>query len=404
MLFLLCSTICLRIHRSASVLACWVSGVESTPKAHRHARNQTNRRNGSQRTVLPPVPSLRGRCVSLKRKISLRSSTDTTATLKGIQDQIAQLSTFAAVGGERQDAVEHILGGISRLSSEVADAADYLPAYDQRTYSDVIKALREQLNEATAAFAPKARFRFKPRAAGDADHASIARPDTRRLNPVATVPATSNSSDGPTTTAAPRTPVEKEDRVGSLPALGGNSSGKNYNDEIARPSAAAAATAGGEGTGEAVRKPSFSAARDITLSDHNHVHILLPPSASRATSAGTLTRLSWCVVDMSVPTIAGGAPFASLTLRDIDGSVVVAGHVDGPVHVTGVRDSVVVVTARQVRIHECENVAFYLHCLSRPIVEDCKAVRFAPAPESYVSPLLPLGSDEVCMRDGADLC
>ncbi|GAB1317532.1 Tubulin binding cofactor C-domain-containing protein [Madurella fahalii] len=304
-----------------------------------------------------------------------RQFQDSAATL---QDQITQLSTFAAVGGERQDAIEHILSGISRLSNEVADAADYVPAYDQRTYSDVIKALKEQLNEATAAFAPKTRFRFKPRAAAEADTTSptaetATKHDTRHLNSVATTTATTAGSD------ASATAEEKQDSISSLPTIGGDGGGggsiKNYNDEIARPSAI---------TG-AIRKPSFSTARDVALYDHEHVHILLPPSASRATSAGTLTNLSRCVVDMSVPTIGGAAPFASLTLRGINSSVVVAGHVDGPVHVTGVRDSVVMVTARQVRIHECENVVFYLHCVSRPIIEDCTGVRFAPAPESYLT-------------------
>jgi hypothetical protein len=58
------------------------------------------------------------------------------ATL-ALQEQISQLATFAAVGGERQDAIEHILAGISRLTNEVADAADFVPPYDQRTYSQV---------------------------------------------------------------------------------------------------------------------------------------------------------------------------------------------------------------------------------------------------------------------------
>ena len=54
---------------------------------------------------------------------------------------------------------------------------------------------------------------------------------------------------------------------------------------------------------------------------------------------------------MSVPTAAaGGAPFASLALNNISGSLIVAGHVDGPVHITGVRDSVLVIVSRQVRI------------------------------------------------------
>ncbi|KAL2263254.1 hypothetical protein VTK26DRAFT_7601 [Humicola hyalothermophila] len=318
-----------------------------------------------------------------------------------LQEQIVQLSSFAAVGGERQDAVEHILSSISRLSSELADAsADYLPAYDQRTYSDVIKALRDQLNETTAKFAPKSRFQFKRNGGtGAPTTTSNSKPDTRRLqiNPTA---STSSPSPFPSATEA--------DSVAPLPTITNTAStSKNYNAEIAHPT-------GAEG---GVRKPSFSTARDITLSDHTRVHIMLPASASRsrATSAGTLTHLRQCVVDMSEPTTrktsndttttsssssssttttdattppsapGGAQPFASLMLQDIESSVIVAGHVDGPVHVTGVRDSVVVVAARQVRVHECEGTTFYLHCASRPIIEDCKGVRFARAPGCYLS-------------------
>lgn len=303
-----------------------------------------------------------------------------------IQEQIVQLSSFAAVGGERQDAVEHILSSISRLSSELADAAsDYLPAYDQRTYSNVVKALREQLDETTAKFAPKSRFQFKRNGgtSGATTTTGSSKPDTRRLQ---INPTTSTSSPSPSPSAT------ENDAVAPLPTIPStaSSSSKNYNAEIARP-------AGAEG-GD-VRKPSFSTARDITLSDQSRVHIMLPASASRATSAGTLTNLRQCVVDMSEPTTrkngngsttgatttSAAQPFASLMLQDIESSVIVAGHVDGPVHVTSVRDSVVMVAARQVRVHECERTTFYLHCGSRPIIEDCKSVRFAKAPGCYLT-------------------
>lgn len=274
-------------------------------------------------------------------------------SVASLQEQIGQLSSFATVGGERQDAVEHILSGISRLSKDVADAADHLPAYDQRTYSEAVKALREHLNETVAKFSPKQRFQFKTRATNGA--AAAAKPDTRRLN-----------LGGPLTAEG----------AGSAPTSGGDSKGTS-----AQP-------AGSSGDGADGTQSGASAPRDITLSDHAQVHLRLPPTASRATSAGAVTNLQRCIVDM---TPAGGydaaaaAPFASLTLKDIAGSVIVAGQVDGPVHVTGVRDSVVMVVARQVRIHECENVAFYLHCVSRPIIEDCKDVRFARAPESFLT-------------------
>ncbi|KAL2135179.1 hypothetical protein VTI74DRAFT_9496 [Chaetomium olivicolor] len=301
------------------------------------------------------------------------------SSVENIQQQIDQLPNFSAAGGERLDAVEHILGAISRLSVVVADAADFTPAYDQRTYAETIKKLREQVDTAVASFKTKSRFQFKPRASPAAAAGSVpTKPDTRRLDLAANA-AAGNEATSTISSSSPKAVAEEKDNVGSLPTFSNTASAttRDYNAEIA------AARPGLMGP----RKPSFSAARDIALSDHSRVHIILPASAARATSAGTLTHLNQCVVDMSVPTKSGdgGAPFASLALKEIAGSAIVAGHVDGPVHITRVRNSVVMVAARQVRIHDCENVVFYLHCVSRPIVEGCKGVRFARAPESYLT-------------------
>lgn len=92
-----------------------------------------------------------------------------------------------------------------------------------------------------------------------------------------------------------------------------------------------------------------------------------------------------CIVDMSVPTAGKGGAFAGLMVKGVKECLVVAGHVAGAAHVTGVRDSVLVVAARQVRMHDCVNVDVYLHCASRPIIEDCENVRFSPIPGCYVS-------------------
>lgn len=56
-----------------------------------------------------------------------------------LQEQIDSLVNFAPTNGERSDATDHCLAGIARLSHEVQDASVYLPAYDQRTYTDVCK-------------------------------------------------------------------------------------------------------------------------------------------------------------------------------------------------------------------------------------------------------------------------
>ena len=172
----------------------------------------------------------------------------------------------------------------------------------------------------------------------------------------------------PANLATPPSERDSKDTVGDLPSFP-----KNYNEEMMRP-----------GASGPIRKPSFSQATNVNISGHTSLHIILPSSASRATASGSLTRLNRCIVDMSVPT-ANGAPFAGLALKNIKESLIIAGHVAGAAHITAVQDSIIVVASRQVRMHDCKNVDVYLHCASRPIIENCSNVRFAPIPESHVS-------------------
>ncbi|CAK7221537.1 hypothetical protein SEUCBS140593_004603 [Sporothrix eucalyptigena] len=291
-----------------------------------------------------------------------------------IQAHISKLGSIAIIGGERKDATDSILTRISKLSLEVADASDFIPAYDQRTYSATVKSLTEQLNEELAKLAPaKPRFQFKRTAKPAASSAgTAAAADNRLLRGVPDKPAAKMETKKETSSAASEAP----DTVGALPVIPATAV-KNYNAEIA-------STAG------SVRKPSFSSAREVSLSGHTGLHIILPLSASRATSYGSLTDLTSCVVDMSVPTAStarggGGSAFQSLMLRNIERSLIVAGHVQGAVHITGLKNCVVVVAARQVRIHECDRVDVYLQCGSRPIIEDCRRMRFAPLPQTYAN-------------------
>ncbi|RYO75327.1 hypothetical protein DL764_010497 [Monosporascus ibericus] len=277
--------------------------------------------------------------------------------LTTIQDQIDDLGALSPVNGERQMCTDTILAGISRLNNEVIDAGDYIPAYDQRAYSQAIKALTEKLNETTGKFKPKSRFQFKPRAQNATAQAGAA--ETRSQ-----APSLQQSPASPSVAAAD----DKDEHAASSQAAS-----KDYNAELRDP---AAAKTGG------VRKPSFSQARSIALEGHEAVHIALPTGAAK--SSASVTDLDRCVVDMSAPTVDGGRPFAGLALRNVRRSLVVAGRVDGPAHVTGVEGSVVVVAARQVRMHDCRDVDVYLHCASHPIIEDCSGVRFAPIPATYL--------------------
>lgn len=57
--------------------------------------------------------------------------------VSALQEQIESLNTTSAAGSERNNAIDECLAGIDRLSHEVKDAASYIPAYDQRSYSQV---------------------------------------------------------------------------------------------------------------------------------------------------------------------------------------------------------------------------------------------------------------------------
>lgn len=58
--------------------------------------------------------------------------------LTEIQDQISQLPNYSVTGGERNDAIDHCLSGITKLSNEVSDLAGIIPRYDQQAYSQVM--------------------------------------------------------------------------------------------------------------------------------------------------------------------------------------------------------------------------------------------------------------------------
>lgn len=56
---------------------------------------------------------------------------------QALQEEMERLKDTAIAGGERQDAVDHCLAGIARLSKKTKDASAYVPVYDQRVYGEV---------------------------------------------------------------------------------------------------------------------------------------------------------------------------------------------------------------------------------------------------------------------------
>ena len=132
-----------------------------------------------------------------------------------------------------------------------------------------------------------------------------------------------------------------------------------------------------------IQKMSLASSKSLTVSNHNGVHIILPSSASHAKSSGSVTSIQDTIVDMSTPTTSG-KPFAALVIKTIRRSLLICGSVNGAAYITDVNQSVIVVAARQFRMHNCSNCIVYLHANGQPIIEECEQIQFAPIPSLFV--------------------
>ncbi|CAI7677986.1 unnamed protein product [Penicillium pancosmium] len=297
--------------------------------------------------------------------------------ITALQDQMDRLADTSLVAGERADATDHCLAGIVRLSNEVKDAASYIPTYDQRVYAEAIKALQDKLNETRATFEPRSKFSFRtkknPSAISLSDAATLAAEGRRSVPGYRSPGASSIGSSANQTPNYPSTPLNEPDKQHQeQPEVAPTSfPGISPTEVLAKSQLAASAS-------------SFAASgiSSVSVDNHYKLHIMLPSSGSTSTVPASITSLRHCVVDMSIPT-ANGKPYASLTIRNIKESLLICGQVNGPAHITGVEHSVIVVSCRQFRMHNCTDVDVYLSCSSNPIIEDCSNIRFGRIPKAY---------------------
>ncbi|KAJ4313999.1 hypothetical protein N0V94_006683 [Neodidymelliopsis sp. IMI 364377] len=244
-----------------------------------------------------------------------------------------RLNSVATHGGERNDAVDHCLAGIDRLSHEVKDASSYIPAYDQRTYSEAIKALSEKLQTIRQTFNPPKKFAFKTRKNASAisisDAAELAASQRLRAPVISSDTSNTNSSFAPT----PLDRLSPGERREQEVALG------LQNGATSAPDTTTTTTASNDGisnTGPGTRRPSFSGSTSITITNHESLTIIPSASASHATTSGTLSNLTCCVIDLSSPTAV--SPFSALYLKNIASSTITTGQVAGATHITDIAE------------------------------------------------------------------
>ncbi|KAJ5864779.1 uncharacterized protein N7529_006695 [Penicillium soppii] len=293
--------------------------------------------------------------------------------ITSLQERMDHLADTSLVGGERADATDHCLAGIVRLSNEVKDAASYIPTYDQRVYAEAIKALQDRLSEIRTAFEPRSKFSFKNKKNASAislsDAASLAVKGRLNVSGYRSPGSSSVDSSANHTPNYPSTPLNEPDKQ------------QQERPELTPTSCPGVSTAD-FATHPHSNKFAATGISSVSVDDHYALHIMLPASGSTSTVPASITSLDHCIVDMSIPT-ANGKPYASLTAKGIKESLLVCGQVNGPAHVTDVEQSVMVVSCRQFRMHNCKDVDVYLSCSSNPIIEDCSNVRFGRIPKAY---------------------
>lgn len=244
-----------------------------------------------------------------------------------------------------------------------------------------IKALQDKLAETRAAVEPRPKFSFKTKkntsAISLSDAAELAAQGYRGVPGYRSPGTSSVSSSANQTPNYPSTPLNEPDRILQ----------QHHRPEVVPTSVPAVSVGNTEDYTEPEQKTSAFAANvmsSVSVNNHHDLHILLPSSGSTASVPASITSLNHCVVDMSIPT-ANGKPYASLTAKDIQESLLVCGQIQGPAHITGVQNSVIVVSCRQFRMHDCKNVDVYLSSSSNPIIEGCTNIRFGRTPRAYVS-------------------
>ncbi|KAF3158376.1 hypothetical protein TWF788_004761 [Orbilia oligospora] len=240
-----------------------------------------------------------------------------------LSSKISNLTSIRS--SQQQTAISDVLSKISELTLELKDASNYLPAYDQKVYSEQLKAVTEELNIARKSVAPRSKFSFKNRRTGS---------------------STASASSDTTLTPAVSTPQK--------PA------------SISPP-------------------PPSSNLQTISLTSLTSTHTTPPPPTPQSTIL-SLSSLTSCIITPPPPFSSSSSStssnyFTTTSINTIKSSILILPKITGPAHLTSLKNSVLVISCHQFRLHDSSDLDVYLRCRSRPIIERCKGVRVSFLPE-----------------------
>jgi tubulin-specific chaperone C len=233
------------------------------------------------------------------------------------------------------------------LQRRVNESTLILPAFDVRKAQLALDALGCEVTDAKAAIAPRKRFAFskRPTGAGSSDATGAGGgADTPAARPTAPAPAPAPASaPAPSKWAQDDHVISGRDGAVVVIPLG-HFSGLR-----------AAVAGGGEGdaAGAASPPPSVASAKDVRLLG--------------------LTRSVVVLLDVT----------RALRIDNLSRCLVIAGPTAGSVLLHNCTHCVLWLASRQIRIHTSTDCTFHLHVLSRPIIEHCDRVTFAPYALSF---------------------
>lgn len=244
-----------------------------------------------------------------------------------IRERVNGLESTELNDAIRNATITQCLTNVNDLKHEIGSRANQIAPHDQRIYNELLNGLNQQLQEVRSQFAPKRKFAFKPKASANL----LKRP-----------------SDKPASPPIKRTSTPEVEKA----------------SENLDPEPVVAGVDPGD-----LQKASV-------LKDINH-ELRTESNFGHVDRGILMSNSSQCIIRCALPS-------PKLTINNIQTSVLVAGPINGAAFVTGMSASVLIVVCRQLRMHRCRNCVVYLRCSSKPIIEDCLSIQFAPFPDEMV--------------------
>ena len=127
---------------------------------------------------------------------------------------------------------------------------------------------------------------------------------------------------------------------------------------------------------------SSDTASTLTISSLSLSQYVLQPDDFHP--AVQITNIRRSFVDLSL-SINRFKPFSTTIIKDLVDSLLIGSQINGAAHITDVENSTLVLQSHQVRIHNCRDCVMYLRCTSKPVIEHCDGMKFAPLPKVFVS-------------------